>query len=66
MELNLQLTVAVYSVSMLIVNDVFVRFMIMKLIMYVLTTLIVEYTTFIIYNVKFLFMKCVIAAKIFR
>jgi len=31
MEANVQITAAVYSVNVLIVNDVFVRFMMMKL-----------------------------------
>ena len=44
------------------VNDVFVRFMIMKL-EFILTTLFLEYSTFRIY-VMFLLMKCVIAAEI--
>ena len=46
---------------MLMVNDVFVRFMIMKL-KYILTTLIVEYWTFRIYML--LLIICIIVAKI--
>jgi len=42
MEVNLQLTATVYSLIMLIVNDVFVQFMTTKL-KYILTTLLVEY-----------------------
>jgi len=38
MEANLQLTAEEYSVIMLIVNDIFVRFTIMKL-KYIITTL---------------------------
>jgi len=50
MEANLQLTAAVYSVIMLILIDIFVRFMFMKL-KYILTTLLVECSTFRIHNV---------------
>jgi len=57
----MQLTAAVYVVIMLIVNDVFVRFMIMKF-KYILTTLLVEYSTFRIYAI-FLLINALLQPK---
>ena len=61
-DANLQLTAAVYSDIMLIVNDIFVKLMIMK-IKYILCTLLVEYSIFRIY-LTFLLIKCIIVAEI--
>jgi len=44
----LQQRAVVYLVIMLIVNDVFIKFTIMKL-KYILTTFLVEYSTFRVY-----------------
>ena len=51
----------VYSVVMQIVLAIFVRFTIMK-IKYIITILLVEYSTYRIY-MMFLLIKCFIAAK---
>ena len=52
MEANLQLTATVYLVIMLIVNDVFVRFTIMKLkyILIIILTLFAENSSFTMYR----------------
>ena len=68
MEASLQLIAPVYSVIMLILNDVFVKFTIMKL-KYILTTLRFEYSTIRIYIYIYIYMifiliKCVIASQI--
>ena len=63
MEAKLQIKAAVYSVIMLIVNDVFVRFTVMKL-KYIVSSLFIEYSSFRIY-MMFLLIKCVIATEIF-
>ena len=63
MEANLQIKAAVYLVIMLIVNDVFVRFTIMKL-KYIVSSLFIEYSSLRIY-IMFLLIKCVIATEIF-
>ena len=59
----MQITAAVYSVNVLIVNDVFVRFMMMKL-KHILTLLPVEYSTFRIYVIFLILIKCIVAAEI--
>ena len=50
MEANQQLTVVVYSIIMLAVNDVFVRYRIMKL-KYILTPLFAKYNVFNFQNI---------------
>ena len=55
---------AVYLVNMLIVNDIFVRFTMMKL-KYIIITLLVEYSMFRIYMyMVFLLIEGVIVAEI--
>ena len=58
----MQITVAVYSVNVLIINGVFVRFTMMKL-KYILTLLPVDYSTFRIYVIFLILIECVAAAE---
>ena len=63
MQPNLQLIVAVYSIIILIVNDIFVKIAIAVVkFKYVLTTSLVKYSTFGIY-MMFLLINCVIETK---